>query len=560
MFGLFLILCLGHIQGYAQEPPADPIWRQALGGALLGKPASQAESVAVLLDSGNLRCYSRRGTLLWDYYAGGKLGPFITRSREGTSYISRTNGTLIAVNRSGRELWKKSPGEPLAAPVIVGWDGRIFVPTIKGLSCYTAAGYLLWFKKFDTPLVFGPLADLQGGLILGLDGGKVLHINHLGETRSFDLPGNPALVVPVLSRSREGTSGLFPPEQLVLVAADRTGKLSILGETGESPLPQLPGSPLKAISRNDKIAFVLQNNRVVLLSYNEKNILWTGETQNLSGAASASVDMLYDERGIYVVSRDGAAGFTEDGRRLWIIHIQGAVGLPVFSDDGLLYSGGANWILHAYRLEERILGMKQSVYGPVPEGSYGLGAPGPSSWDGYYFRNDETEITRELDAIEKNIHAGKTGANEPDYVAYLMELASGALSSPGTTQIHVTFRVRALQLLAYMGSRETIPFLVRVFNRDPEPLVQATAAETIGRIGVDPDGVALRAFSMKIYSAAAPRNEQVLTAVAGATASLCRFSGPPLSDAGIKMLVLLANDTMPSAVRNQARKEMDSLR
>ncbi|MDR2900159.1 MAG: hypothetical protein LBV20_01385 [Treponema sp.] len=556
-----LIISLS-VQVFTQEKTAVPVWRAALSGMMIGNPVSQVESVAIILDSGNLSCYSRRGNLLWNYFAGGKLGPFISRSREGTSYISRTNGTLIAVNRAGKELWRRPLGNTLSAPVIIGWDGRIFVPTEKALFCYTAAGYLLWSASFDNPIVFGPTKDLQGGVILGLDGGTILHINQFGETASFQLTENPALVVPVLSAPENAESAL--QDRLRLIAASKNGTLSVLGEhNDEAPLPSLPGSPLQAISRNGNIAFTLQNNKVILVSYSDKSILWTGETQDLSASSTQTLGMIYDERGIYAVSQNGASGFTEDGRRLWIINIQGSAAMTAFSDEGLLYSGGDNWILYAYRLEERILGAKQSVYGPAPEGSYGLGNPGPSSWDGYYFRNDDTELRRELNRIESTILSGKTGANEAEYTAYLMELASGAISNSGrnaSSPVQAAQRVHALQLLSYIGSRETIPFLVTIFEKDPEPAAQAKAAEAIGRIGVDPEGLALKAFSMKIYSAASQRNVQVLSAAVKAAASLCRFSGPPLSDDGIKLLLLLASDPMPRLVRNQARQELETLR
>jgi outer membrane protein assembly factor BamB len=165
--------------------------------------------------------------------------------------------------------------------------------------------------------------------------------------------------------------------------------------------------------------------------------------------------------------------------------------------------------------------------------------------------------------IEENIRGGMTGANETEYTAYLMELASSAVTSirrGGSSPIQTAHRVLALRLLSYIGSRETVPFLVNISKQDPEPTVQAAAAEAIGRIGVDPDGLALTAFSMKIYSTAAQRNEQVLAAIAASTASLCRFSGPPLSGDGIKLLVLLANDNIPRIARNQATKELETLR
>ena len=123
---------------------ADPLWRQALGGEVTGLPTVQAQSAVVVLDGGNIKAYSTAGTPLWNYSARGRISPFVTRSLEGTSYISRNTGALIAVNRAGRELWRRSPGGPLSGPVISGWDGRLFVPTGNRLTCYTASGNLLW--------------------------------------------------------------------------------------------------------------------------------------------------------------------------------------------------------------------------------------------------------------------------------------------------------------------------------------------------------------------------------------------------------------------------------
>jgi outer membrane protein assembly factor BamB len=355
-----------------------------------------------------------------------------------------------------------------------------------------------------------------------------------------------------------------------LILASRNGNLSILGEeTDDFSLPPLSGIPLQAVSRNENIAFTLRNNQMVLLSVSEalkgssQSILWTAETQNIAASTTKTLNMKYDERGIYLVSQNGASGFTEDGRRLWIINILGSSSMPSFSDEGLLYSGGTDWILYAYRLEERILGMKQSVYGPEPEGNYGLGNPGPSAWSDYYFRNDESELRRELNYIEEMIFSGKTGTNEKEFIAYLMEVSSNEIANAGRrnpSAVHAAQRIRALQLLSYIGSREIIPFLVHIFDHDSEPMVQAAAAEAIGKIGVDPEGIALKAFSTKIYSTATQKNEQVLNAAAISAASLCRFSGPPLSDDGIRFLLLLASSTMPRSVQNQAKRELDTLR
>jgi outer membrane protein assembly factor BamB len=142
-----------------------------------------------------------------------------------------------------------------------------------------------------------------------------------------------------------------------------------------------------------------------------------------------------------------------------------------------------------------------------------------------------------------------------------METASTSLShqvSDTHPPVQVKQRTEAVRLLGFIGSRETIPFLSNVYVGDPDPTVKAAAAEAIGRIGVDPDGIALKAFAQSAMATA--RDEQVLIAAASAIGSLCRFSGPPLSESGVRLLGLLGRDFMPAPVRAQVKREMDLMR
>jgi outer membrane protein assembly factor BamB len=275
--------------------------------------------------------------------------------------------------------------------------------------------------------------------------------------------------------------------------------------------------------------------------------------------------MLFDERGIYVLSKTGASGFTGDGRRLWLVRLEGAAAIPAFSDEGYLFSGGADWILYAYQPENRIRQRKRSLYGPAPEGDYGTANPRPSSWAAYSFRFETTEVTDRLEHIGRMIQAGTVGEDEKDLTAYLMELADslGYPSSPDSLvrpPVQVAQRAEALRLLGYLGSRETVPFLAKLYAQDRDTLVKAAASEAIGRIGVDPDGFALRAFTALVVPLAAYRDEQVMLATAIATGALCRFSGPPLSETGIHILTSLTWADNPRAVRLKAREELESLR
>ncbi|MDR0622924.1 MAG: PQQ-binding-like beta-propeller repeat protein [Treponema sp.] len=551
-------------QGETEPVSTAPIWRQALGGEVTGLPAVQAQSAVVALDSGNIKAYSTQGRPLWTYYARGRITPYVTRSREGTCYISRTNGTFITVNRSGRELWRVNPGGPLSGPVIPGWDGRVFVPTGRKISCYTGSGYLLWQKKLESPISIHPILSLEGGILLVLEDGDLLHIDPFGKTFSRKLQAAPQAVLSVGSPGKPGRFLIFY----------KNGAAEIIDpaypDRRPYTLPRLPGPPLAAVSRENKAAVTLKDGQVLLVSGEDGQFLWSGDShiktgRNIQGnraAGEAEISMLYDERGIYVLSKSGATGFTEDGRRLWLIRLDGAAAVPAFGDDGILYSGGDDWILYAYRLEDRVRQQKQSLYGPAPLGSYGTGNPPPSPWADYYFRFNEDELDTQFTHIEKSIKAHTVGEEELAYTGYLMETARGE-NRPGASRlppVQIQYRVRALGLLGILGSRETIPFLADLFNRDGEPVIKAAAADAIGKIGIDPDGIALRSFTAAIFPAGSVRDEQVLTSVAAATGALCRFSGPPLSDTGVKILTLLTGDIYPKAAQQQARRELDTLR
>jgi outer membrane protein assembly factor BamB len=264
-----------------------------------------------------------------------------------------------------------------------------------------------------------------------------------------------------------------------------------------------------------------------------------------------------------MLSKAGAAGFTEEGERLWFIRVIGAAAIPIFSDEGLLYSGGIDWNLYAYRLENRVLPQKQSLYGPAPEGDYGLGTPFPLRRD-YTNRFSERELKTQFSRIDKSLREGRVGEQEKEFTAYLMEVAASLRNNLSQSSLKppVQFnqRIEATRLLARLGSQEIIPFLADLFSYEPDPLVQAAVAEAIGRIGMDPDGLALGAFSIAVLSPPQIKDERVLIAVASAVGSLCHFAGPPLSSTGVKILITLAGYDKPLRVRNRALEELQSLR
>jgi outer membrane protein assembly factor BamB len=283
--------------------------------------------------------------------------------------------------------------------------------------------------------------------------------------------------------------------------------------------------------------------------------MWFGSTHiremiNSGGRPDTEAEMLFDERGIFILSKSGATGFAVDGRRLWFTNLQNAAAIPAFGNDGVLYSGGKDWILYSYKIEDRTLPEKDALYGPVPEGSYGMGQPQVFNTLDIPF--SENEKKEKLDQIAREINSGRGGVNEPEWISFLMTTSVG--------RAHLILRLNALALLGKIGSLETVPWLLNIFNNEKEPLIRVMALTAIGDIGVDPQGIAIQTFLHSVTYDGGMRDEQLLAAVAQATGALCRFSGPPLSETGIRILTLINASNQPPYARRQAAKELASLR
>jgi outer membrane protein assembly factor BamB len=538
----------------------ESFWEKAVAGVVIGAPSAQAGSVVIALDGGSVKAYSWQGSLLWEYFASGKLCPFLTRSWYGASYVCRTNGYLFALNRVGKELWRVNLNAPITAPVITGWDGRIFAPTERMLFCFNAEGKSLWTRRIDGKTIVPPVLDKQGGVLFAIEGVggyagcKIVHISPFGKATDVDLAGAPAIIVSI-----KKTSG----ESVVLVWY-KDGAGEIFTHTGAAfedarVFSQLPAPPLAASEYNGDIAVALSNGNVILLS-TEGEIRWQADA-GLLGAGETS--LVNREDGVYALSVSRAAGFHRTGALKWKLDIQNAASMSAFGRDGVLYSGGGDWMLYAYQLEHvdgRL--WEHSLYGATPQGGYGLGELPPQR-SNYYNQFSDFDITRQFNRIREEIKRGQLGEDEPGFVVYLKEVAGSVRNSLSILATHppvsLVHRVEATRLLASFGSHELVPFFADLFLNDKDPQVKAAAAEAIGRIGVDPDGIAMKAFAQTISPPVVSRDEQALVAVAAAVGSLCRVSGPPMIPFGVTILAGLAASDKPPLVRKQAMLELSRL-
>jgi len=561
-----LSICSWQLFAQAHEGAAPEsnsyFWRQAVGGAVMGQPAVHGQSVTMVLDGGNLRAHSISGRPLWNFSARGRLSPFLTRSRDGVSYIGRTNGTLIAVNGSGREIWRANLGGELSAAPVLGRDGRVFAPTARRVACFTASGTLLWRRDFDSGIVAGPWPDQSGGALLALESGCAVRIDPFGNVTRWGMPSAPSIMVSVMRPD----SGSLAGESPAIIALRQCGEVSLLDPSRPCAEPagiaRLSAAPVAAVGRGDRAAVLLPCGQTLMLSSGGE-VLWSGSSHFRAGPAGG-VSLVYDVRGVYVLSQDGATGFSESGEILWLAGLRNVSGIPALCASGALLAGGQNWIFYSWRLEGAA-SVDMEAQGRRAEEAYVVvGYVSPSAFAGSPLRLSENMVRRELDAIQRAIAQGNVGENEPEWISFLKETAQGGMWPPGSPpnaqpRASVASRVRALQLLSRIGSGSNVPWLAHFFGREPNPAVRAAAALAIGGIGFDPGGRALGEFAAAATPGNPGRDEQVLLSVAAATGALCRVYGPAAYEQGVRVLVMLSGANQPLSVQRQARLELESL-
>lgn len=564
LFNICSIFYVPCFLGAQTKTVISSFWEKAVAGVVLGTPSAQAGSVVIALDGGIIKAYSWQGLLLWEYFASGKLCPFLSRSWNGISYFCRTNGYLFALNRVGKELWRVNLNAPITAPVIIGWDGRIFVPVAQTIFCFNSEGKRLWMRQIEGKIIIPPVLDKRGGILFAVEGsgdaaGKIIKISPFGAVAEIGLTETPVVLVSIQEKNGDEAAAVWYRNgtgEIISLSREAFGAVRVF-----SPLP---ASPLAASEYKGDIAVALSNGNVLLLS-SEGEILWQADAGDLrTGSSTGETYLINEERGVYVLSIAKAAGFYRNGTTKWMLDIKNAASMPAFGAEGVLYSGGGDWILYAFRLEytlEYTDGMwENSIYGAVTQGNYGLGEL-PSQRSDYYNQFNGFTLTYQFNRIREKIKQGQLGEDEPAFITYLKEAAGSArnsLSIPATQPpVHLVHRVEAVRLLASFGSYELIPFFTDLFLNDKEPQVKAAAAEAIGRIGVDPDGIAMQAFARLLPIAG--KDEQVLTAIAVAVGSLCRISGPPMIPFGVPILAALAASDKPPLVRKRAMIELSRL-
>ncbi|MCL2209100.1 MAG: PQQ-like beta-propeller repeat protein [Treponema sp.] len=548
---------------------AAPMWETPIGDTIRGVPHLQASSVVLVGEGGNVKSFFMSGTPLWDFNARGTAVPHIARSYEAATYVCSTEGLFMAVNRVGRELWRLDLGKPVSYSPVVGWDGRVFITVDSTVTCRTASGHPLWTLDLESPVAFAPILDRTGSVATVLQNMDFVKINQFSYTERIRLNRVPVMIISL----NEGEQQSY----VLMYQNGETEKIVFNNSAAEgnkltrSNFVRLPAPPAASAGLADKFAVTLRDGRT--LCYDASgSVLWTRNSHEAveeRGRGSVDINqakMIFDERGVYAITTRGVSAFTAEGRRRFVHKLSvECSGVPGFSDEGILYACGNDNVLRVFKIDSKPRTVLQSkYYGPEPEGRYGMDNPPHSPWYDDSSRYTEDNQNNAYRQIEAAIKSGQLGKNEPVYVAYIMEMVGFFIGSPQTSAVRPLVRpeqrIRLINLLALIGSRETISFLWHIFDRDPEPSIRRACADAIGVIGVDPTGRSFYSYNYLLTPNNPNIDPQLVLAASSSIANICRFSGPPLANEGIRILRYFTNlPSVPNVVKAQIRAELDGL-
>ena|GEM_PF-377129 len=545
---------------------AAPIWSRDLETLVLGQPYLMAESIVVATADGNASSYYMTGTELWTFEPETTVTPYLARSVEGAAYFSDSTGFFKTLNRVGNELWNEVFDEPVSFPPVVGWDGRVFIPVGSSVYTRTASGQPLWSRDLESTIITMPILDLAGSFVTVLENMDFVRITQFSAIERIALNEIPLIIAPIVNNNVHSYILFYQSGRTEKITYNESGVRG--SRLSRSNFISFQAMPAAAAGRGDRIALLLRDGTVQLID-DSGNLVWSDEShESIRGSANInqnSSSVVFDNRGIYLLTTNGITAYSIDGRRRFMLKMDEVYSIPGFSEEGMFYTGARDNYIHAYKLDNRALNvMRSRYYGPMPEGNYGLGNPPPSPWASDPHRWESYEQDSMYELIEEMIISGQIGENEPIVVAYLHEMIGFFLTegnySRTLPRVLISQHVAFIRLLGRIGSRDTIPFLLRIFNEYHEPSVRSAAAEAIGRIGVDPDGAAFVSYSFFLAPNNPNRDPQMILSAAGSIADLIRFSGPPLAGDGLLLMRMFSNLTwIPLRIRNQINEEIDSL-
>ncbi|PKL23664.1 MAG: hypothetical protein CVV47_12660 [Spirochaetae bacterium HGW-Spirochaetae-3] len=551
--GLALSMLLAAAPCFGQDPPpdtmaeADTLFRFPVGGVVTAGPVIAAGRAWLLSDSRTLYVLTVDGVAIGKRVLPDRRAPFIACDGYGRAVVSEGSAGIALVNKAGQEVWRADLGAaPASAPAFAS-DGRVFVAAGTSLLTFAPNGTRLWLDALpaapSAPIVIGP----GGGPAIGLaDGSVCLYPPDGGVSATLALGSAPVALAASSDR---------------LAAALSDGRVVVyrpLGvESGADELPdaaRLGSRPIGLAYCSDGF-YALGANGTLLAIDADGRERWRIDVPIGSGQALLEA---FEDR-VVVLTKAAVRSYGADGEIYRTLRLSNAVSMPAMAPSGAVFAGGADWILYAYRFERPLSAADAPSISPLDYEAISAVAREESYWSIAPY--DDSIVMERLDYIENSIGSSTISGESRNSSLYLAAVALGMMEAPfgsgpaaaGPSPRGPLPRIAACGLLGRMGLPQAVPILVDVFERDPEPAVQAAAAQAVAKIGLDPEGRALGAFARATERRL---DSRTAAAVIDAIDGLYRASGALDERAGILALVRIFGGDYPRDLRSRAEKAL----
>lgn len=529
---------------------AEVLFRFPVGGVVSSGPTVAAGRVWLLSDSRTLYTLTVDGVAIGKRGLSERRAAFIVGDAFGRAAVSDGATGLSLINKAGQEAWRVELGARPDSPPAFASDGRLYVSAGGELRAFAPNGRRLWSARPgaapSSPLVVGP----GGGPAIGLADGRVaLYHPDSGVATELALGSAPV----ALAAAGRLAAGLADG-RIVVLAAEAGALSPAPGSPAAADAPSLGSRPAALAAASD--TFYALGADGVLLAVDGAGVeLWRRRAVTDGSTAALAA---FEGRAI-VLTRSAVTSYGPDGSVYRSLTLRNAVAMPAIAPNGSVFSGGADWILYAYRFERPLTAAAGPVIEPLDLSAVDAMAKEEAFWSVAPW-SDDAAMERLYD-IEKSMESGTIGMDSRRAALYLSAVALGRMDAPfgsgraptGPAPRGPLPRVYACGLLGRMGLPWAVPVLVEAFRGDPEPSVRAAAAYAVATIGLDPEGRALGAFA----EAAGRRLDGATAgAVVDAIDGLYRASGALDDRSGMLALVRIAGGDYARDIRSKAEKAL----
>ena len=153
-------------------------WTVEVGAPVRGQPLARGRVWLFAGLDGVVRGVSPEGKLLWRFQASGPVAAPLTIGPEGRLYVASRGGQLAALDLEGKVLWRLAVPDHLEAAPAVGADRIAFGGNDRKLRVLSKDGVPLWQHTTAAPIHTRPL----------LSGKRVIYADLAGNVHAVEPP------------------------------------------------------------------------------------------------------------------------------------------------------------------------------------------------------------------------------------------------------------------------------------------------------------------------------------------------------------------------------------